>query len=57
MIDRINTFLRQKMDERSTFAETAAQMIAIVRTAEAYAVSVQGQKPAAPPSERTGMRL
>lgn len=42
VIDKINDFLSQKIDERSTLADTQALMHSIVRQAEAF-LSSQGQ--------------
>ncbi|MCM2277265.1 MAG: FliI/YscN family ATPase [Oligoflexia bacterium] len=41
VIDRINALLRQDIEEKSTYAETAALMHGIVRSAEAFLQSAQ----------------
>ena len=39
--DRINAFLRQRLDERATYADTSAAMTAIRRSAESFLQSNQ----------------
>lgn len=39
--DRINAFLRQSVDEKATYADTSAAMMAICRSAEAFLASQQ----------------
>ncbi|MGK5089256.1 FliI/YscN family ATPase [Bdellovibrionota bacterium FG-2] len=46
-IDRINAFLRQAIEEKSTFAETSAALHSIVRSVEAFSESAHAA-PAAP---------